>query len=73
MQTAMSFTLLPLQQAHVAVSTLALLFYFPVMLIGMQLYSDPENLKLRALHKRVALTALCLRTLGFALMFSMLK
>ena len=71
-QTAAAFTLKGLQQMHIGVSTVALVLYFPVLLLGMNLFHDSKNLRLRALHKRIAVTALIFRTLGFLFMFSML-
>lgn len=72
-EKAVSFDMNGLQQVHIAMSTVALVLYFPVLGLGMRLFGDSENYSLRDLHKRVALTALIFRTLGFIFMFSMLK
>ncbi len=72
-QTAFAFTLSPLQQAHVGVSTLALCFYAPVVWLGCRLYKQPGDSELRMRHRRLAIAAFCLRTAGFVLMFSMLR
>ena len=72
-ETAVAFTLEPLQQAHVIVSTVALVLYFPVLYLGCRLYGDPSSATIRSKHKKVAITALAFRTCGFLLMFSMWK
>ncbi len=72
-QTAVSFRLEPLQQLHILVSTIALALYFPLLILGFKLYFRPERKMLRAAHARFAFAALFFRTLGFCLMFSMLK
>lgn len=68
--TALSFTLSPLQQAHIATSSVATVLYFPVLYLGWKLWQR-TNPATRALHTRVSLTALVFRTLGFFLMFSL--
>ena len=57
-QTAFAFRLSILQQAHIAVSTIALLFYFPVIALGMVLLRLPQvRPGTRLWHKRLALLA----------------
>lgn len=68
-QTAVSFSLSPLEQIHILFSTLALVLYFPVLYLGIQLIRGQKTSRL--LHKRFAVTALIFRTLGFLFMFSM--
>jgi len=72
-QTALKFELSPLQQIHIGVSSIAVMLYIPVIILGTLLYRDRTNIKLRALHLKIARTTLALRTLGFLFMFSMLK
>ena len=72
--TAVSFSLNPLQQGHIAASTLALVLYFPILGLGWALYRGrrPEP-GFRALHIRIGYAAFALRTIGFILMFAMLE
>lgn len=70
-QKALEFSLEILKQLHIGVSTMALLLYFPILYLGYKLSQNPTDLKLRKLHKRFAIPALILRTLGFIFMFSM--
>jgi hypothetical protein len=72
-QTAVSFTLSPLAQTHIFFSTGALLLYPAVLFYGIRLARDLQNQPLRKRHKRIALTAFVLRTLGFLFMFSLLE
>lgn len=73
-QTMLEFSLTGLQQAHVAVSFAATLFYIPVLYLGVRLWKHPElSGKLRNAHVKLAITAFLLRTSGFLLMFSLLK
>ena len=65
--TALSFKLEPIAQAHIAVSTLALILYFPLLYLGYKL-SKGEQTK-RQIHKKLGITAYSLRTLGFIFMF----
>jgi len=66
---AMDLGFLPF--AHVACSTLALLLYGPMILLGRKLYSDDKP-GIRLWHRRLGITVFCFRTLGFLLMFSLL-
>ena len=72
-QTAVGFTLGFWQQAHIAVSSLALVLYFPVLWFGAVLLLGKGAEKVRSLHLCCAWPAFALRTVGFVLMFSMLK
>ncbi len=79
-QEAMSFSLMPIQQAHIVFSTLALILYFPTLYLGFKLMklrkteqTGPEYLKTRKVHRVLGLFAFGLRTVGFFLMFSMLS
>lgn len=69
-QTALSFTLSPLELTHIAFSSCALLLYFPVLFLGCRLLKE-SNLMLRRWHIRLALSAYVTRTFGFLFMFSM--
>lgn len=72
-ETAISFTLTSLQQAHIGASTIALVLYFPVLGLGWLQYSGKKvGPRIRLVHIRLGLTAFAFRTLGFILMFSML-
>lgn len=70
-QTAVSFSLTPLQQFHVGFSVVATFLYFPVLFLGIFLLKKPHE-ALRLLHIRLALTAFTFRTLGFITMFTLL-
>lgn len=69
--TAAAFTLSPWQTAHVAASTLAVIFYVPLLWAGFRLWQN-EAPSLRRRHRVLGFTAFVLRTLGFLLMFSLL-
>ncbi len=70
-ETALKFELKILQQSHIAVSSLAMLLYFPLLYLGYQLLNGKAQY--RSLHRKIALSTLCFRTLGFLFMFSMWK
>lgn len=69
-QTALSFTLSPLEITHIAFSSCALLLYFPVLFLGFRLLRQ-SSAQLRRWHVRLALSAYIARTSGFLFMFSM--
>ena len=72
-QTALKFSLSPLQQAHIGASLIATLLYFPVLYLGWTLLKNPSRSReLRNLHIRVGVTAFIFRSAGFLLMFSLL-
>lgn len=60
-----------LHRLHIVSSTLALVLYFPVLYYGFKMLKNGTTPELLAKHKRVAIPALILRTLGFGLMFSL--
>jgi hypothetical protein len=70
--TALSFSLGPMQQAHIGCSTIALLLYFPTIAMGWKLWKRGPQPGLRKWHIRVAVASFCFRTLGFLLMLSFL-
>lgn len=70
--TALSFTLSLMQQAHIGSSTIALLLYFPTIAMGWKLWKQGPRPGLRKWHIRVAIASFCFRTLGFLLMLSFL-
>jgi hypothetical protein len=73
-KTALSFTMTALQQTHVFCSATAAGLYFPVLVLGwMRFTGRARRPASRAWHIRLGLTAFVLRTLGFVLMFSLLK
>ena len=67
-QKALSFSLNPVRQLHIAASTTALLLYFPVLYLGQKLLRDRAGPVTRKYHVRIALTAFVFRTLGLILM-----
>lgn len=68
--TAMGPTLSGWQQTHVISSTLAVLFYIPVFILGFLRWRGSRSLGQRAWHVRLGYCALACRTVGFAFMFS---
>lgn len=72
-EKAASFTLGLLAQTHIALSTVALLLYFPVLYFGWLLLKGRASPRQRILHIRFALAAAAFRSLGFLFMFSMWK
>lgn len=71
--TAVGPGLTPWQQAHVAASTLAVLFYFPVFALGFLRWRDPSSPRwMRDWHLRLGYCAFACRAVGFLFMFSML-
>ncbi len=72
-QTAVSFNLSFWQQAHIAVSSIAMLLYLPIIFLGFKLFYKTASASQRQIHTRIGKTALLLRTCGFVLMFSMIK
>lgn len=70
--TALSFTLSPLQQAHIALSSVATLLYIPILFLGWKLHFRKLSAEGRLWHRRLGLAGYIFRTLGFLLMFSLL-
>ncbi len=70
--TALGSSLGPWQQAHVIFSTLAVVFYIPVFILGLLRWRGSGSLSQRLWHIRLGYCALACRALGFAFMFSML-
>lgn len=62
------------QRVHVAASTLAVLVYIPVTILGSVRLFRPSltNVNLRTWHRRLGYCALFLRAVGFLFMFTML-
>lgn len=72
--TAMNFSLGWLEQLHILFSTIATLLYFPVLFLGYKLLRAPTaSQKTRFWHSIIGLTAFICRSLGFILMFSLLR
>jgi|GEM_PF-678601 len=74
-QTAMAFTLTPLQQAHIGFSTGATVLYLPLVYLGWRQWrgqSGGASPGKAQLHRRLGMAAFFLRTAGFILMFSLL-
>ena len=71
--TAVSLELDALQQTHIVFSTIALLLYFPTLVMGIKIYRGNTCPQLRARHRKIAITAFVFRSLGFIFMFSMIS
>jgi Kef-type K+ transport system membrane component KefB len=71
-QQALSFERAALQQAHIAVSTLALLLYFPLLWFLTRPLHGSAITTTHPRYARLLPLVYGLRTLGFLLMFSML-
>lgn len=69
-EKALSFELSFFKQLHVVFSAAALALYLPTVVLGAALLRGRGS-PLRSVHIRIATTALCLRTIGWGLMFSM--
>jgi len=69
--TAIGPTLSGAQHTHVIASTLAVLFYIPVFILGFLRWRGSKSLQQRAWHVRLGYCALACRTVGFVFMFSM--
>ena len=70
--TAVSFSLSPLQQAHIGVSTIATVLYIPTLYFGILRSRGALDGRGRARHLTFGLLAFLFRTLGFIFMFSLL-
>lgn len=70
--TAFALKLGPLQQAHILFSTLAVVGYIPLFLMGRKHLKGEGTVQSKAWHKRIGLVTFAFRTLGFLFMFSML-
>ena len=60
----------PYQRGHILCSLLAVLLYFPAMLLGLKTIRAGKNKN--QLHRRIGQAALFFRSIGFVLMFSLL-
>lgn len=70
--TAIEMSMSWLQISHVLASTAAVIFYLPVVTLGiLHIKGRAKNIPANW-HKRLGITAFVFRTLGFALMFSLL-
>lgn len=72
-QTALAFSLTPLEQGHIGASTAALLLYLPVSITGWGRYRGKLGPQWRKAHVVLGSVAFIFRTLGFLLMFSLLN
>ena len=72
-ETAIQFSMTPLQQVHILFSSIAVIFYFPTLYFGFKLVRGKGDEATKRKHKFVANIALVFRTLGFFFMFSMLS
>lgn len=70
--TALSFTLSPLQQCHIAMSSVAAVLYLPILVLGFIRLVGRGTRSMRSAHITLGISAFIFRTLGFFLMFSML-
>ncbi len=71
--TALSFSLTPMQQAHIAMSSIATLLYFPVVFLGWKRFRGKLSASGMRWHIRLGISAYAFRTLGFILMFALLE
>lgn len=72
-KTALSFTLAFPQQMHIAFSSIAILLYIPVVILGTTRLLKRGGTRTYKNHKLLGITAFLFRTLGFSLMFSLIK
>lgn len=71
--TALSFSLSPLQQAHIVASSLATALYIPILILGWLRYTEKlKGSASRSWHLRLGVVAFIFRSLGFLFMFSLL-
>lgn len=66
--TALTGTLDIFHKLHIGSSSVALLLYVPVLILGIKLSKGEEQF--RVWHKRVAVSAYVFRTIGFVMMFT---
>jgi len=71
-KTAISFSLTPMQQAHILMSSMATALYVPIIILGYRLYCGRLNGLGRLWHRRLGIAGYVFRSLGFFLMFSLL-
>jgi len=72
--TATSFSLGLFEQLHILFSTIATLLYFPLLFLGFKLLRQPAaSQNTRFWHITLGFTAFVCRSLGFILMFSLLR
>ncbi len=71
-ETAISMTFGPLQQAHIFFSLVATILYFPILFFGFYLWKNPGPSPIKTWHIRLGKVAFFCRTLGFFLMFTLL-
>lgn len=71
-KTAIAMELLPIQQVHILFSTLAVIGYFPLFILGQKHLKGAGSVQTRVWHKRIGILTFVFRSLGFFLMFSML-
>lgn len=60
----------PLEQIHIGTSTAAVVLYIPTIWLGSRLAWGTPGPGVRTWHKRCAVTALALRTVGFVFMWT---
>lgn len=71
--TALSFTLNPWQQAHIATSSIATALYFPMIALGALKFTKYRGYNVNHWHKILGIACMAARGLGYLLMFSMLS
>jgi hypothetical protein len=72
-QKASSFSMGLFPMIHVGMSLLAVVFFIPTVVIGIQMLKGGDVARLKPLHMKVAIPALTFRTLGFFFMFSLVE
>ena len=71
--TAIAHKLSALNQAHIYCSSIATLLYIPLIYFGIKLLKREDVARIKPIHRKLGYAALTFRTLGYMLMFSMLK
>ncbi len=69
--TALAFKLGPLQQIHIAASSVALVLYLPLVVLGLRRLRGKGTPMSGEWHRRLGYAAFAFRTVGFLFMFSL--
>jgi hypothetical protein len=71
-KTAIEMRLDPLQQFHILASTIAVVFYIPVVILGYKRFKGKATPAMAKAHGKLGILAFIFRSLGFILMFSLI-
>ncbi len=69
-ETTINADLSFLQRGHIMASASALLFYIPIIFMGLKLYQGKGSAKLKRTHVAIGMVAFSLRSVGFLLSFT---